>query len=402
MNQCRICSSPELPLLLDCGPQPICNRYLRSRDEAEALFPLALHQCRACGTIQLANPVPAAELKPSFDWITYTEPEAHLDELAEIMSRLPGLTSNSVIAGVSFKDDSTIARMERKGFTRVWRVDGIADLGSDQIAVGVETIQDRLTPQSSATIAATRGRADVLIARHIYEHAHQPLAFLRALTDLLRPGGYLVVEAPDCARALEGFDYTTIWEEHAFYFTAGTFLASFSHAGLEVIDSRCYPYPFENSLVAILQRAGCAPSHAGSPVDLGAERARAEAFAAQFDVRRDRLHRFLAETKRSKGPIAMFGAGHLACTFIYLLGLGDLIDFVIDDSPHKQGLFMPGSRLPIVGSAALRERGVALCLLSLNPTAEEKVMRKHQAFVDAGGKFASIAPASPHALRLNS
>ena len=76
----------------------------------------------------------------------------------------------------------------------------------------------------------------------------------------------------------------------------------------------------------------------------------------------------------------------------------DAIDCVIDDNPHKRGLFMPGSRLPIVGSSALLERGIRLCLLSLNPIGEQKVIEKNAAFVAAGGAFASIFPASERAL----
>ncbi|HWW85835.1 MAG TPA: hypothetical protein VNZ26_19695, partial [Vicinamibacterales bacterium] len=98
-------------------------------------------------------------------------------------------------------------------------------------------------------------------------------------------------------------------------------------------------------------------------------------------------------------PIALFGAGHLACTFVSVFDVADSIDCIIDDNPHKRGLYMPGSRLPIVGSAALLERDVSLCLLSLNPIGEEKVVSKNEAFVARGGVFASIFPASPRAMR---
>ena len=96
----------------------------------------------------------------------------------------------------------------------------------------------------------------------------------------------------------------------------------------------------------------------------------------------------------------MLGAGHLCCAFVTFLQLQDYFEFVIDDNPNKQGLFMPGSRLPIYPSTALLEQDIKLCLLSLSPDSETKVVQKNQEFVEKGGTFASIFPASQLALQL--
>jgi hypothetical protein len=161
-----------------------------------------------------------------------------------------------------------------------------------------------------------------------------------------------------------------------------------------------YPYPFENSLVAIATPNGTAAAVRPSGVTVARELQRGTIFSRSFPERREQVRRFLGEHRRQGGRIALFGAGHLACTWVSVFGVGDLVDCVIDDNPHKRGLYMPGSRLPIVGSSALLDDGVTLCLLSLNPIGEEKVIAKNQAFVDRGGVFASIFPASAHALNL--
>ena len=77
------------------------------------------------------------------------------------------------------------------------------------------------------------------------------------------------------------------------------------------------------------------------------------AFGRSFSEYREKVRRFLGEHRRSHGRIALFGAGHLACTFVGVFDVGQWIEFVIDDNPHKRGLYMPGSHLPIVGSSAL-------------------------------------------------
>jgi hypothetical protein len=396
---CFLCRGDRLVTLLDIGPQPISNRFLRTATEPEEQFPIALQQCEACGLIQIERPVPASALIPPYDWITYNEPEGHLDGLVEILLGLPGVGPGAVAGGVSFKDDSTLARLERKGL-RTWRLDlrddlGVVDAG---LGYGVETIQDRLTPEAADRIAERRGRADVLLVRHILEHANVPLDFMDALKRLTTPGGYVVIEVPDCSRALDGCDYTTIWEEHTLYYTPGTFRQSFPLAGLDVVRMENYPYPFENSLVAIATANGAA--RAARPSLDALERQRAVTFGQSLETSREQVRRFLSEHRRTRGPVALFGAGHLACTFVRVFDVAGEIDCIIDDNPHKRGLYMPGSRLPILGSSALLERGIALCLLSLNPIGEEKVIRNNQAFVDRGGVFASIFPASAHAMQV--
>jgi hypothetical protein len=397
---CLLCRSNELTSLIDLGPQPISNRFLRAPTEREDRFPIALRQCARCGLVQIDEPVPASALVPPYDWITYNEPEGHLDELVELLLALPGLGPGSVAAGVSFKDDSTLARLQRKGL-QTWRLDLREDLGVSgaRSGHGVETIQDCLTPDVADGIVRRRGRADVLLVRHILEHAHLPLAFIGALKRLTRPDGYVVVEVPDCSRAMDGCDYTTIWEEHTLYYTPETFREGFPLAGLHVLRMENYPYPFENSLVAIARVNGAEAGPRASTAISG-ELKRAAAFGQSFPERRDRIQRFLREHRRDRGPIALFGAGHLACTFVSAFEIADCIELIIDDNPNKRGLYMPGSRLPIMGSSALLERGITLCLLSLNPIGEEKVIAKNQAFVDRGGVFASIFPASTHAMTL--
>ena len=399
MPACYNCGADAVTLLLDAGLQPIGNRFLRTHDEKEEQFPVLIEQCGRCGLVQSTKPVPAAALVPVFDWITYSEPEPHLDGMVERLMTRPGIKPGAVAGGISFKDDSTLDRLARNGL-RTWRLDMAADLGIARPGLGVETIQEALTPARADAAAAKYGKADVLLVRHILEHAHDLGRFLESLRRLLAPGGYAVIEVPDCSRALDVGDYTTIWEEHTFYYTPETFERCMLLNGFDVAGFENHPYPFENSLVAIAQVSGTSGREARMPsksvVDVELERGRR--FAAELPVRRQRLRHYLEEFRRTRGRIAFFGAGHLACTFVMLFGIADLVECVIDDNPNKRGMFMPGSRLPIVGSDVLQSGEIALCLLSLNPIGEQKVMEKNGAFAQRG-VFASIFPASAHALK---
>src|SRR5579859_2015678 len=186
MKTCQLCGAARIETILDFGVQPICNRFPKTATEPEATFPMVLEQCQDCGLVQTTEPVPAAELRPRVDWITYSEPEGHLDALADKLAKLPGLTNTATFGGISFKDDSLLRRMRERGFASTWRLDPKTDLGITESGTGVETLQDRLTTESARKIAANLGRVDVLLVRHIVEHAHRPAQFAAALRELIK------------------------------------------------------------------------------------------------------------------------------------------------------------------------------------------------------------------------
>lgn len=384
MKLCQLCKAAHVTTLLDVGQQPICNRFPHSIEETELLFPMLLEQCQSCGLLQTTAPVPASELQPRVDWITYNEPEGHLDSLADSLAQLPGIRS---FGGVTFKDDSLLGRLRQKGFQTPWRISLETDLFVNEAGAGAETIQDRLTPERARAIAQARGKVDVLLVRHIFEHAHHPLQFAEALKELVRPGGYVMLEIPDCEKALLLCDYSTLWEEHVLYFTPATFQQAFAQCGLSLVSYLSFPYTLESCLVGIARVDGsfC------TKINLAPELERAQRFASQLPAQR-------AKYAALPQNLTLFGAGHLAASFINLLGIANHFDFVVDDNPHKRGRFMPGSKLPILGSESLPAGG--LCLMSVAVESEERVIAKNRAFVESGGRFASIFPASKHALRL--
>lgn len=396
MESCLICRAAAVRTLLEFGEQALSNRFLSRADAPEETFPFTLGQCASCGLLQLLSPTPARELKARFDWIAYNEAEGHLDQLVSKVCRLPGISTASTVGAVSSKDDSIIARFQKLGFAKSWRLQLDADLGVADAYAALETVQEELTPEKAAGVAARRGLADVLIVRHILEHAHQPHRFAAALRAMIKSGGYFIFEVPDCTPALRNDDYTMPWEEHIVYYTPELLTHSLVRLGFKVVSRDCYPYANENSLVVIAQAAEGLPvpeSSSGIVDDilkLGGH------YASAFESYQRQVVEKLVATRREQGAIAMFGAGHLSCAWINFLRIEQLIDLVVDDHPKKKGLFMPGSRLPICPSSELLNRGVIVCLTSLSAESEAKVMAKNQPFLERGGRFASIFPGRPN------
>lgn len=393
---CLACRERAVRVLLDFGPQPPSNRFERADAQGTDAHPLVVGQCGACGLVQLVAPMAPGMVMPRFDWLTYNEPEGHLDDLVARLCGLPGLNREARILGLTYKDDTTLRRFNRLGYENTYRYDACGDLALQDPRAGLESIQAVLDASTASRLVAEHGAADLLLVRHVLEHAHDPAAFLSALCRLVRPGGYLLFEMPDCTKFIEACDYSFIWEEHITYFSSRTLAAFVGNANLALQEIVVYPYPLEDSLIGIIRNEAATGAARSALQTLASLLTEGEHFSQRYSDIRERLQSLLGSWQREGKRIAVFGAGHLAVKFVNLYALGELIECVIDDHPDKQGLLMPGSRLPIRGSAALGE--IDICLPALNPESERKVMAKHQAFLDRGGRFHSIFALNPNSV----
>ncbi len=396
MKKCVACGL-EIKQALKIENQPISNRFLISQGEKEHTHPITVVQCSSCGLIQLVDLVPWRALVPLYSWIKYNEPEKHLDDFVKKLTSLDNINDKSKILGVSYKEDTTLARFTNQGYNNIYRLDTKDDLGIENPNSGIESVQGEFTTDKIKEFVKKNGPYDLVIARHILEHCHNPKEFIASLKMLTADEGYIAFEIPDTSYSLKNNIYTMIWEEHTLYFTPETFRNFFSFFGLKVIDFLTYEYPNENSL-AVITKIGGTQNKFPAQKELKEETARMESFASGFLNYKSVLHNYLSEYKKRKGSISFLGAGHHSISFINYFDLGKYIDFVADDNPKKQGMFMPGSSIPILGSDRLLKNDIKLCLTALSPESEEKVIQKNKEFLDKGGALTSIFRGSKYAL----
>jgi len=399
MSACLVCGSGSIERLLDLGRQPVSSHFATSPEEAVVEHNLTLAFCNACATVQLAKPFPLRDLLPRHDWITYREPEAHLDAVVEKICALPGLDKEASIAGISFKDRTTLDRLRRRGFAQARLLDLRADAGSAEQDADVASVQAQLTPRRVEEIVGQHGSFDLVIARHVVEHAEVPSGFLQALSRLLSPKGYLVVEVPNCGANIARQDYAMIWEEHVLYLTGATAPQILASAGCAEVSIDNYPLPFEDVLVVTGRKSEAAERKARPIAEATRERELARRFAAAFGTWTDRIRSALDQLTRDGRRLACYGAGHLSCAFINFHDVANYFAFVVDDTPRKQGLFLPKNKLPIVPRERLNAREVSACLLGLSPHLEDQVIANNATFVRAGGRFYSMFADSGRSIR---
>lgn len=386
---CLSCNNDSVVKQLDIGDHPLASYFLETQNQKVETYNISIGQCSACGLIQLTKPLPHNVLKPPYDWLIANEPEEHLDDVIETILSLNTLNPDSVIAGLSYKDDTTIERFRKKGYAKTWRVDLIEDLNVTDKKANIETVQKLTTPETMQKIAKRRGAADLLIVRHITEHTENIQEFLRGVISLVKDDGLIIFEVPDCTNNLKNFDYCMVWEEHSLYLTPRSLENIARSAGLEIVKTTVYERPFENSIV-LIARTSTNNTHQSEPANQLTENGLLEEYAKAFNTEKIKLRAILEEAKSHGGPIAIYGAGHLAHIFVNSMGIQDLISFIVDDTPQKQGLFLSGSRLPIVSSSELITSEIYLCLFALSINIEDKVINKHTKFIEKGGVFKSI------------
>lgn len=390
---CTVCTSEELQVGVSFGMQPVSNRFPDAVADSvleEPQFPLSLGHCGKCGTVQLVEGAPIEEVRPRYGWPSYSEPERHLDEVANELGRIVGITTASRFLGVSDIDKSVLKRIRALGFGSTDCIDA-KDLKCPVHPFGLETVQAALTDgKTVANLRDSYGTSDVLVARYIIEHAMSARALILSLRELLAPGGYILLDLPDGERIFREANHAFVWEEHISYFTERSIKRLCSIVGAELVWLKRFPYPQEDCLNVLLRFSGNAFAEPQGPLDAPGDSAAALAdFAASLDACRQKWCRKLASFRALGKKSAVFGAGHLAVKFINFYGLADFIDCVIDDNPRKTGMLMPGSHLPIVHSDEIASRGIGVCISTLAPQSEAKVLERLTGFLGEGGLFVS-------------
>lgn len=388
-NSCQICRSKQVKILLDFGLQPLCNRFSSSPKTDDYYNALILGQCDNCGLIQLTETVPTSEIIPRIDWLKYSEPEAHLDNLAKIVCDLEGLPESPVAFGITYKDDSFLRRLNEKSFERIWRIDPERDLGIVQKGVAGETIIPKLTANSVKTITNQYGLADVVIARHVLEHAIDTQGFLSSIWNMIKSGGYIVFEVPDCTKQLKHNDYSMPWEEHILYFVPETLKSSFGYTQYDLVQYLHYPYKTEDAQVAIVRKPYSSQLEENRQTNLTDQFLAAKEYAYSYENHKKIIRSYLNDYVKNAGKIVFYGAGHLSVMLIKSLNIENFIECIIDDEENKQGLYLPGTSLLIKSSEILNNGFISLCILSLSVEFENKIYSKHQQFINNGGIFLS-------------
>jgi SAM-dependent methyltransferase len=393
---CRSCGSSALSLFLSLGATPLANALLREDElgSSEPRFPLDVAFCGQCSLVQLLETVAPEVMFSEYLYRSSfsTTMVDHARSLAYELIAAERLGAESLVVEAASNDGYLLQWYARRGVP-VLGIEPAANIAEIARAAGVPTECSFFGGETAASLVARGLRADVIHAHNVLAHVPAPNDFVAGFRSLLRPGGLAIVEMPYVVDLVRGAEFDTIYHEHLSYFSLTALDALFSRHDLTIVDVKRVPL-HGGSLQLQLRHAAAAQRSPRTFAMLAEERAAGVdtlVYYSNFGQRVDKLRGDLLATLRALKDagksIAAYGASAKGSTLLNTFGIGtDLLEFAVDRSTLKQGRFIPGVRLPIVGTDRLEtKRPDYLLLLTWNFA--DEILDQQKAYRDAGGKF---------------
>jgi SAM-dependent methyltransferase len=399
---CRGCGAPVHESLVDLGVQPLSNAYVprAAADAPEPFYPLHPMVCDRCFFVQLgvfASPQSifgdyAYFSSYSTSWLEHCAAHA-----ARSVERL-GLDARSLVVEVASNDGYLLRSFVERGIP-VLGVEPAANVAEEARRNGVRTRTAFFGADEAERIAAEHGRADLMLANNVLAHVPDIHDFVEGFRRLLGPGGVATFEFPHLLPLLAQAQFDTIYHEHFSYLSLLALEPVFAAHALTVVDAERIPTHGGSLRLWVAHVGG--PRSVGPAVDelRDAERsgglaelATYRAFAPQVRRVKRELLRFLIDAAERGKRVAAYGAAAKGNTLLNSCGVrADLVEFVVDRNPHKQGHLLPGSRIPVEPVETLRaQRPDYVLILPWNLTAE--IVDQMSAVRGWGGRFVTAIP----------
>lgn len=380
---------------------PIANGFLRREDfAAEYFYDLKAGLCGRCGLVQLLERVPPGKMfhdRYPFHTSGSTRMSAHFRELAQsvVQRHLRGADSFAVEIG---SNDGTLLRTLALAGIRHLGVDPSANVVAQASEAGVRSLCRFFDEAAARDIVSTEGRADVVLAANCFCHIGDLNALAAGLRLLLKPEGLLIFEDPYLGDIIRQVAYDQFYDEHAHYFSVTAVGHWLSAQGLELIDVE--PQEVHGGSM----RYTAAFKGVRPPAPAIAARCRAESaagldrpatlveFQRRIDRSRSELVGLLQRLRREGRRVVGYGATSKSTTVLNYCGISpDLLEFIVDTTPLKQGRFSPGTHIPVLAPTAFRMPYPDFALLlAWNHAAE--IRDKETGFHCAGGKWIRYVP----------
>lgn len=398
---CRFCNEPLHRQFADLGASPLSNAFLRGDqlDRMEPFYPLTVYVCERCFLVQL----PAAETPENIfsDYAYFSSySETWLEHArrycAAMVERL-GLGAQSQVIEIASNDGYLLQYLARAGVP-VLGIEPAANVAEVARAKGVETIVEFFGAATGARLAAAGRRADLLLGNNVLAHVPDLNDFVEGIRVALKPDGTATMEFPHLMRLMIGNQFDTIYHEHFSYFSLLTARQIFAAHSLTVFDVDELA-THGGSLRIYAAHAGVAEvrksvaSLEARERGFGLDRIDAYlGFAEQVRQTKRSLLQFLIRAKEKGKRVVGYGAPAKGNTLLNYCGVRtDFLDFTVDRSPHKQGLFLPGTRIPIHAPEKIAEAKPDYVLI-LPWNLRDEIVEQMSHVREWGGRFVVPIP----------
>lgn len=401
--KCRHCGSDRTERFLNLGHAPLSNGYLTAEGlrAPEVTYPLRLFVCSDCRLVQTEDYASASDVfgadyayfsSTSSTWV------AHAKTYTDMIVERLGLGGDSLVIELAANDGYLLQHMKAVGVPCLG-IEPTTATAHVARAKGIDIIEAFFGQDLAQDLVRGGKTADLIIGNNVYAHVPDINDFTRAIAMTLKPEGIVTLEFPHLMRLVEQRQFDTVYHEHFSYLSLLTVSRIFEACGLRVVDVDELP-----THGGSLRVYGCraeARHGVGANVTaiLDEEMSRGmdgpafyEGFQARAEAVKDAAVGFLLEAKRSGKTVAGYGAAAKGNTLLNFAGVRpDLLPFVCDAAPSKQGNFLPGSHIPIHSPDIFGQtRPDYIVILPWNIADEVRAQLAH--LHDAGTRFVTFVP----------
>jgi SAM-dependent methyltransferase len=388
-SNCRLCGHDRLDHAIKLSPTPLANELLNNSDKSknQEKFPLYLVRCDKCSHVQLPVVVDPERLFRDYVYVSGTSPVfvKHFESYANAVINKFKIGHDSLVVDIG-SNDGTLLKFFKASGAKILGIDPARDIASEATRNGILTLPEFFSSDLAISVADTYGKASVITANNVFAHIDNLHDIISGVKELLTPDGVFVFEVSYLVDVLKNLLFDTIYHEHLSYHTVSALIPFFKVHGMRLFDVdfigthggsiRCY---VDLGVHPTTKNVGIAESMEKS--------IRFSEFESKIIDLGVKLTTKLDELKIKNKIVIGYGAPAKATTLVHQFGLtSDHIKCVIDDSPLKQGKFIPGTDIPIISSVGAGSFNPDYMLI-LAWNFADSIIQKNESFRQNGGKF---------------
>lgn len=400
---CRFCRAPLAHSFADLGMSPLANAYVKpERARAmEPFYPLHAYVCGTCLLVQLEEFESPQQIFGDYSYFSSYSASwlEHAERYTATMIERFGIDGNWQVVEVASNDGYLLQYFKRQGVP-VLGVEPAANVAKVAVDAGIPTVVRFFGTRTAGELAAAGQKADLLIGNNVLAHVPDLNDFVNGLKLALKEHGIITMEFPHLLRLIRENQFDTIYHEHFSYFSFLTVEKVFAAHGLTLFDVDELP-THGGSLRIYGRHSDDGSRPVADRVD-ALRRKEMQAgltdmnvyarFAEQVKDTKRKLLTFLIEAKRAGKRVVGYGAAAKGNTLLNYCGVrSDFLDYVVDLSPHKQGHFLPGTRLPILAPEQIRATRPDYVLI-LPWNLKQEIQQQMGYVREWGGKFVVPIP----------
>jgi methylation protein EvaC len=399
-KKCLFCQSP-VEQFMTFGQQPIANGFLTPQQyDREYFFEMACAFCEKCGCFQLLDqPEPEQMFNENYAFFSGTSKHMaiHFQEFAQHVQRDYLKNSDPFVVEIGSNDGILLRNFATKGIRHVG-VEPSKNVAEAAMKNGVNTINSFFNAETAHRIVKENGKADAFLAANCMCHIPYLHSVVEGIDVLLKQDGVVLFEDPYLGDVIQKTSYDQIYDEHTFIFSVQSINYLFGQYGMEVFDVEPQS-THGGSMRYVVGRKGIRPL---SPAlkkqvefekQLGLHKKETyEKFRQNCEVSKAQLKELLTNLKKQGKRVVGYAATSKSTTILNYCGIGpDLIEFICDTTPIKQGKYSPGRHIPIVAHEDFKKSYPDYAFLFAWNHFKE-VMEKEEAFKEKGGKWILHVP----------